>query len=57
MTDEIKERIEDNDSPITSETYTNMIQLMVPLDISKEYYLGSAWHMEINEKGEIYIKK
>ncbi len=57
MTEEIKERILDNESRAQSELYTNMMQIMIPLEASKEYYLGSVWKIEINEKGEISILK
>lgn len=58
VTQEILKRFRpDEDAPVPSEVYTNLVQIMLPLSGSEKYTVGSKWALRIKEDGSVSLEK
>ena len=58
MNDEIQARLPaDRDVSLPSESYTNLIQIMLPFEEAGKYIVGSKWKLTIEKSGKISITK
>lgn len=53
---EIRERLPDEQQNST-EVYSNVVSVWVPLDKGSKYPVGSTWNVDIADQGEIKISK
>lgn len=56
VTEEIKNRLPDEQQNST-EVYSNVVTVWVPLDKGSQYPVGSSWKIDIGTGGEIRISK
>ena len=56
VTPEIEKRINTEDN-VPSQVYTNILQLMLPMEVSDLYTVGSKWALEIGNDGKVTISK
>ncbi len=56
ITPEIEKRIR-TDANVPTEVYTNVIQLMLPMEGSERYTVGSKWVFKIGKDGSVNIHK
>lgn len=56
VTPEIEKRINTEDN-IPTEVYTNFLQIMLPMEVSNLYTVGSKWTLEIGNDGRVIISK
>ena len=58
MNDEIQARLpaeRERVESLPSESYTNLIQMMLPFEEAKKYIVGSKWKLTIEKTGRISI--
>ena len=56
MNDEIQARLPaERVESLPSESYTNLIQMMLPFEEAKKYIVGSKWKLTIEKTGRISI--
>ena len=56
VTPEIEKRISTEDN-LPTEVYTNFLQIMLPMEVSNLYTVGSKWTLEIGIDGRVIISK
>ncbi len=56
VTPEMEKRIRTEDS-MPTEVYTNLLQIMLPMEVSDLYTVGSKWSLEIGDDGRVTISR
>lgn len=56
VTPEMEKRINMEDN-VPTEVYTNFLQIMLPMEVSELYTVGSKWSLEIGKDGKVTVSK